>query len=355
MKTNRINNIIGNLDDDLIAEAATSGVAAAEKLPAVASSGAVKPAAGTTAAANPAATRRPAWLFRAAAVACFCLAVAGIAWATGLLSPGKAPTPEDNVGYDFTSITEDTVINYVIHFSPETEIGQYKATYKEIGHGATGKIGGTAALFGVDVTLEELGNYLGEAAFDGEDGSDWFRIKGRQDLQYVISRKDGSYHLWEFFRFDLDKKHPFADVMKYVYNLSSADDISEIVVKPSLRDNTTAGKEIQKQIGVHSITDRATIERFYGLLTQVSLTDTTGIFDAGPESFKAERYLEIKTKDGRTIDPLKYEGIGGRFFEFGGLVYSPLADADRAWLAQLFSINYNPAALQPTATPTPKP
>ena len=114
-------------------------------------------------------------------------------------------------------------------------------------------------------------------------------------------------------------------------------------------------KEIQKQIGVHSITDRATIERFYGLLTQVSLTDTTGIFDAGPESFKAERYLEIKTKDGRTIDPLKYEGIGGRFFEFGGLVYSPLSDADRAWLAQLFSINYDPAALQPTATPTPKP
>ena len=200
-----------------------------------------------------------------------------------------------------------------------------------------------------------LGNYLGEAAFDGEDGSDWFRLKGRQDLQYVISRKDGSYHLWEFFRFDLDKKYPFADVVKYVYNLSSADDISEIVVKPSLRDNTTAGKEIQKQIGVHSITDRATIERFYGLLTQVSLTDTTGIFDAGPESFKAERYLEIKTKDGRTIDPLKYEGIGGRFFEFGGLVYSPLSNADRAWLAQLFSINYDPAALQPTATPTPKP
>ena len=330
MKTNRINNIIGNLDEDLIAEAATSGV-------------------------KPLATRRPAWLFRAAAVACLCIAVAGIAWATGLLSPKKAPAPEDNDGYDFTSITEDTELDFVIHFSPETEIGQYKATYKAIGFGATGKIGGTAALFGVDVTLEELGNYLGEAAFDGEDGSDWFRIKGRQDLQYVISRKDGSYHLWEFFRFDLDKKYPFADVVKYVYNLSSADDISEIVVKPSLRDNTMAGKEIQKQIGVHSITDRATIERFYGLLTQVSLTDTTGIFDAGPESFKAERYLEIKTKDGRTIDTMKYEGIGGRFFEFGGLVYSPLADTDRAWLAQLFSINYNSAALQPTATPTPMP
>ena len=340
MKATRINDIIGNLDDDLIAEAANTG-SLDESL---------------IAAANPAATLRPAWLFRAAAVACFCLAVAGIAWATGLLSPKKAPAPEDNYGYDFTSITEDTVINFdVIHFSPETEIGQYKATYKAIGFGATGKIGGTAALFGVDVTLEELGNYLGEAVFDGEDGSEWFRLKGRQDLQYVISRKDGSYHLWEFFRFDLDREYPFADVVKYVYNLSSADDISEIVVKPSLRDNTTAGKEIQKQIGVHSITDRATIERFYGLLTQVSLTDTTGIFDAGPESFKAERYLEIKAKDGRTIDPLKYEGIGGRFFEFGGLVYSPLSDADRAWLAQLFSINYNPAALQPTATPTPKP
>ena len=350
MKATRINDIIGNLDDDLIAEAANTGSLDESRI------AGANPAATSTAVVKPLATRRPAWLFRAAAVACFCLAVAGIAWATGLLSPKKAPAPEDNDGYDFTNITEDTVtINYVIHFSPDTEIGQYKATYKAIGFGATDKIGGTAALFGVDVTLEELGNYLGEAVFDGEDGSEWFRLKGRQDLQYVISRKDGSYHLWEFFRFDLDKEYPFADVVKYVYNLSSADDISEIVVKPSLRDNTTAGKEIQKQIGVHSITDRATIERFYGLLTQVSLTDTTGIFDAGPESFKAERYLEIKTKDGRTIDPLKYEGIGGRFFEFGGLVYSPLSDADRAWLAQLFSINYNPAALQPTATPTPKP
>ena len=34
------------------------------------------------------------------------LAVAGIAWATGLLSPKKAPAPEDNDGYDFTSFTE---------------------------------------------------------------------------------------------------------------------------------------------------------------------------------------------------------------------------------------------------------
>ncbi|MCR5086871.1 MAG: hypothetical protein K6B39_05715 [Lachnospiraceae bacterium] len=310
MKTNRMTEIIGAIDENLIAEAAQS-------------------------------TRKPRRRLQyvvGAAAACLCLIAGGVAWKTGLFR-AKPQKPVTDTEF---SVDED--MDMVLELF-EGEFAGRTMRYQKVS---------VRAAVREKIIEGELSDNLGESVGRTSDSDEWFRVKKREDLQYLIrSTENEGYSLWKF-RYTDD--YTYALVFPLVYNIHSAEDIREIVARPSLRDNTTAGKKMQEEVGVHCFTDRAVIARFYEILTDEAM-QTTGSprFDAGPESVRAERYFDIVTADGRVLDFVKYDGVTGGFFEFGGITFVPSAAEDQAWLAQLLSIAYNPDLLLPTATPTPQP
>ena len=346
MKSNRIADAISHIDEDLVlaaaGETAQNAMAKAEH----AEDGSTVRTNGTVKEKT---QKKRAWRIPAIGI------LEGIA-ATGLLAglvivaviygprsekrgAGKATEP--------VTPAEDEIIMYDIRIhSPGLKIGEYEAEYEQVNKQLAERMVG------------RLSENLGEPAFTPstlEDGSEWFRLSGHEDLQYVISRKDGEYNMWQFSQF-YRTDYPYQDVLELVYNVTASDDIKEITVKPSLADNTDEGKRLQEQIGIRKITDRNDIDRFYRILLKPCRVYGPSYFrGVGPEEIKAERYLEIVLEDGRKIDSLKYTAALGLFFEDGGITYTTLSEEDRGWMISVMGIEYDASGLQPTPSPTPLP
>lgn len=334
MKTNRLAEAIGNIDNDLIEQAVNSGTDAVR----------------TTERKE--SVQRRTWPAYSSVAACLCVAAAtafivAVVWKAGIFRKNPAEVP--------ATPGEDTVIDYpidsdaVLILSEGTVIGGRRVEFQRVGnvlfnHGEGGIGNGNA---------EDYAGLAGELAFTSEDGSEWFHIKGSDKLAAVICKKDGEYSFWAFYDF-YPYDYPYAEVLDKIYTVRSADDVLRIVVNPSLSDMTPEGQKLQKQIGTLAITDDKSVERFYNILMSMERT-TDIIVDAGPESVKANRYLTIELSGGTNITPLKYDAINGRFYESGSIVYSVLSAEDRAWLESVMNISYNPENLLPTPSPTPLP
>ncbi|MBD5454293.1 MAG: hypothetical protein HDR30_08290 [Lachnospiraceae bacterium] len=184
-----------------------------------------------------------------------------------------------------------------------------------------------------------------------DSSGEWHFVSGHSDLQYLIRNDEQGISLWKFQCFD-SSEYPYNDVLKLVYQINSADAITEIEVAPARMDNTDGGKKIQEEIGTQKITDRVAIEIMYEMLSgmtcygngrweMIDYGNVEAASDTGTQSHEAVRlgrYLSITTNYGNVIDGLKYTAVSDMFYEFSGIAYSPLTEEQAASVCEIIGI-----------------
>ena len=204
------------------------------------------------------------------------------------------------------------------------EFGEYSAIYEQI----------------ESVKNNRLRDSIGREV-DGVQN--WYRISGHEDMQYLIQKEDDAYSLWKFSSFQ-SENYSYKDVLQNIYNIKSAKDIEKIIVSPANMDNSDEGKQLQNEIGTHTITDEKSIESIYEVLTDltcygannwemIGFDDTTLLYQV-----RVGRYLTLVTSEGMEIDNLKYTGLSDRFYEYGGIAYSELSTDEKMVVEELLGI-----------------
>lgn len=180
---------------------------------------------------------------------------------------------------------------------------------------------------------------------------EWYYVSGHTDMQYLIRNDNEEYSLWKFSCFD-SEEYPYSDVLKLVYQIDSADVISEINVNPARMDNTDGGKALQEKIGTHVITDREEIDTVFQILSSltcygrnhwdmIDYGDADAPADSKISSHQAVllgRYLSIVTDYGNEIDGLKYTAVSNMFYEFSGIAYNRLSTEQAEKVYEIFRI-----------------
>lgn len=169
-----------------------------------------------------------------------------------------------------------------------------------------------------------------------ENSTDFYRILGHKDMQYIIKKNDDEVSLWKFESFECNE-YPYNDVLKYIYNINSHDDIETITATAGEMDNTDEGEKIREQIGTLTITDQLCIEQFYNIISKMTCYGSDnwdridyGANDAGmTDAVKNSRYLSVMCSGGVNIDSLKYTKVSGMFYEYSGIAYKKLSDKNR--------------------------
>lgn len=208
----------------------------------------------------------------------------------------------------------------------------------------------------------ESGRLGGSIGSEVAGTKNWYKVSGHEDMQYFISYDGSEYSLWKFDSFrtrhprdsqdenqtkNMQESYPYRDVMEIIYNIHSAEDIAEIIVAPPTMDNSTKGKEIQAEIGTNTITNSESIEALYTILSELTCYggnhwEMIGLEQDTPSAMqdytRAGRYLTIVTSQGMEIDSLKYTGINGMFYEYGGIAYNVLTEEERNIVEEILNI-----------------
>lgn len=197
------------------------------------------------------------------------------------------------------------------------------------------KINDYNALYGgVNIVSEKkVAESIGEKI---ENSTDIYRLLGHKDMQYIIKKNDDEVSLWKFESFECNE-YPYNDVLKYIYNINSHDDIETITATAGEMDNTDEGKRMREQIGTLTITDKLCIEQFYNIISKMTCYGSDnwdridyGANDAGmTDAVKNSRYLSVMCRGGVNIDSLKYTKVSGMFYEYSGIAYKKLSDKNR--------------------------
>ena len=298
--------------------------------------------------------RNNIWKMRYIAAAGLCLVCAGVAaiWSVLRHEPGSGfpqdeywvqeqpvqEGPEPEMPEQFAPISSLLASNSGDFMAKQTEkyatvpIEQYSGFYTEVPSA------------GSSVLAENMGKSI-------DNTGEWHYVSGHSDLQYLIRNDGQESSLWKFQCFD-SSEYPYNDVLKLVYQIDSADAITEIEVAPARMDNTDAGKKIQEEVGTRKITDRAAIETIYEVLSgmtcygsgQWERIDYGNVEAAGDgqtsshEAVRLGRYLSITTEYGNVIDGLKYTAVSDMFYEFSGIAYSPLTEEQAAGICEIIGI-----------------
>lgn len=298
--------------------------------------------------------RNNIWKMRYIAAAGLCLVCAGVAaiWSVLRHEPGSG-FPQDEYGVQEQPVQEGPEPEMPEQFAPissllasnsgnfmarQTEkyatvpIEQYSGFYTEVPSA------------GSSVLAESMGKSI-------DNTGEWHYVSGHSDLQYLIRNDGQESSLWKFQCFD-SSEYPYNDVLKLVYQIDSADAITEIEVEPARMDNTDAGKKIQEEVGTRKITDRAAIETIYEVLSgmtcygsgqweRIDYGNVEAASDGQTPSHEAVRlgrYLSITTEYGNVIDGLKYTAVSDVFYEFSGIAYSPLTEEQAAGICEIIGI-----------------
>lgn len=267
-----------------------------------------------------------------AAAACLCLICVGAA-AVWLALPYE---PEPELPERFVAISSLLASNFMEKHAEKyttVPIEEYKGIYTEV----------PAAE--VSVLSESMGKSV-----DGAKG--WHYISGHSDRQYLIRNDGQGFSLWKFQCFDSDE-YPYDDVLKLVYQIHSADGITEIEVMPAQMDRSDGGMKIQDEIGTHKITDRDAIETVYEVISGMTCygrgrwdridygdaeVTSDGESESAHEAVRLGRYLSITTAYGNVIDGLKYTAVSDMFYEFSGIAYEPLTQEQAAGVWEVIGI-----------------
>ncbi len=298
--------------------------------------------------------RNNIWKMRCITAASFCLVCAGVAviWSvlrhepeSGLPQDGYwaeeqavQEVPEPEVPERFAPISSLLASNSGDFMAQQAEkyasvpIEQYSGFYTEVPSADS------------SVLAESMGKSI-------DNTGEWHYVSGHSDLQYLIRNDGQESSLWKFQCFD-SSEYPYNDVLKLVYQIDSADAITEIEVAPARMDNTDAGKKIQEEVGTRKITDRAAIETIYEVLSgmtcygndqweRIDYGEVEAASDGQTQSHEAVRlgrYLSITTNYGNVIDGLKYTAVSDMFYEFSGIAYSPLTEEQAASICEMIGI-----------------
>lgn len=275
------------------------------------------------------------WKVQYAAAACLFLVCVGVAavWFTLPYEP-EPELPERVVAISSLLAADDG--NYMEKHAEKyttVPIEQYKGIYTEV----------------PSVDGSVLSESMGKSV-DGAEG--WHYISGHSDRQYLIRSDGQGFSLWKFQCFD-SGEYPYEDVLKLVYQIHSADGITEIEVMPAQMDRSDGGMKIQDEIGTHKITDRAAIETVYEALSgmtcygrgrwdRIDYGDaemaSDGESESAHEAVRLGRYLSITTAYGNVIDGLKYTAVSDMFYEFSGIAYEPLTQEQAAGVWEVIGI-----------------
>ncbi|MCD8326291.1 MAG: hypothetical protein LUC90_06285 [Lachnospiraceae bacterium] len=169
------------------------------------------------------------------------------------------------------------------------------------------------------------------------------------------SNADGieTFSLMKFLCLD-SEEYAYSEVLRLVYQIQSAEDIAEILVKPSKADNTDEGKRLQEQIGERTVTDADEIEAIYEILCSLTCygSDRWDLIELGGRDIDADpavnysssavwlgRYLTITTDYGNEIDGLKYTAYSDMFYEFSGIAYSTLTQEQAQRVCEILEID----------------
>ncbi len=300
------------------------------------------------------ANRNKLWKARYVAAAGFCLVCAGVAAVWSVLQYGlegnqpqegyslqgqpiqEGPEPEMPERFvEISSLLASNDGNFMVEQAERfatVPIEQYSGFYTEVPSTDS------------SVLSESMGKSI-------DSTGEWHYVSGHSDLQYLIRNDEQGCSLWKFQCFD-SSEYPYNDVLKLVYQIDSADVITEIEVAPARMDNTDGGKKIQEEIGTHIITDRAAIETMYEVLSgmtcygngrwdMIDYGDVEAACDTVTQSHEAVRlgrYLSITTNYGNVIDGLKYTAVSDMFYEFSGIAYSPLTEEQAASVCEIIGI-----------------
>ena len=191
------------------------------------------------------------------------------------------------------------------------------------------------------------------------DMEDWYYISGHTDMQYLIRNVNEEYSLWKFSCFS-NEEYPYCDVLDLVYQIHSADAISEIIVNPARMDNTNGGRAIQEKIGTLKIKDREEIDTIYQILSSLTCYGSNhwDMIDYGDAEAPADekksshqavllgRYLSIVTDYGNEIDGLKYTAVSDMFYEFSGIAYNHLSTEQAESMNEILRITESAEGLQ---------
>lgn len=286
--------------------------------------------------------KKPGWVKWGAMAACVCLLCIGILSLSRIFqNPSQPSTPQVN----FPPSQEETFVEISSlltekSFDTEAEleetatvpISQYTGIYVKV------------ASVDSEILSQSIGNAVSKT-------HTWYYVSGHTDLQYLIQNVNDEYSLWKFKCFDSDE-YPYNDVLKLVYQIDSADMISEIEVNPATMDNTDSGRTVQEEIGTHTVSDSNDIETIYQILSSLTCYgenqwDRIDYGDveaaADEETFSNEavrlgRYLTLITSYGNEIDGLKYTAVSNMFYEYSGIAYNQLTDEQTASVCEILHI-----------------
>ena len=303
--------------------------------------------------------KKPVWLKWEAAVACLCLICVSAIIIPNIFKGGPASDngltaiPDvrqpligtHDIGKFVVPITsllasESYGVEEMAAFFEKVPIGQYTGVYEKVR----------------SVESAVLSENRGSSVSGTEE---WYYVAGHTDMQYLIRNQNEEYSLWKFSCFD-SGEYPYCDVLELVYQIDSADAISEIVVNPATMDNTDGGKALQAKIGTYVITDREEINTIYQILASltcygynhwdiIDYGNVEAFADAELSSHQAVllgRYLSIVTGYGNEIDGLKYTAVSDMFYEFAGIAYNRLSTEQAESVYEILRITESIEELQ---------
>lgn len=259
--------------------------------------------------------------------------------------PGQAGTPEQ-VGFEAPKGGKEVAagsvdVGMLLNKKAESAINETLCI-------ATIPVGSYVALYEQEYarSQEVLETSLG-APVEGTEN--FYRLGGHTDLQYLIMKGDGedAYTLWEFAYFLQDTEYDYGEVLRLVYDIDSAQDITQIISRPANMDGSDQGKALQKKIGEKTIEDREQIESIYQAIASMTCLggnrwDLVGLGGDEPEQMlqavKRGRYLTLVTSWDNEIDKLKYTGITGRFYQYSGVAYDVLSQEDKEAVEEILGI-----------------
>ncbi len=204
-----------------------------------------------------------------------------------------------------------------------------------------------------------LRRLLGEL-YQQDESCEWYYPADMDSLMYLIRKSSNEdITLWKFNSFSLNEGTTltYGDLYRF-FGVDSAADIVKITTSPSKANNTDFGQSIQKEVGTRTYTDADDIRLFYNSTVNVTFcseTDWREVYDPGDrftysfstdatdkltsgESTYATRVITLTLADGTEIDSMRYDALGGHFYEYGGVHTIPLDEETVDAMNELFGI-----------------
>ena len=220
-----------------------------------------------------------------------------------------------------------------------------------------------------DYQIEALiGESIGKLQI--RDAQNWYRLKGKDDLRYLISETfDGRYAVWEFVSFQatenkkLEEIYPdcrmesytLQDILTSIYQVNSASDIASIELETAeINEGSIIAGDCSAVASKNVIQDRRSVSIILDILCGVGFYDPADadISSQVNSSNGKEQYSDqidgsqgdggsagrivINSVNGTRIVGMEYYSRSGILYDDEGILYKKLSAGDAALINQYF-------------------